>query len=50
MLIPHPGNIAVLVVSVIVYSAVYCLSMFFLGMNKEEKSLITGPLKRKIKR
>ena len=37
----------------IVYTAVYGLSMYFLGMNEEEKQLVMGPIRkilRKIKR
>lgn len=35
---------------VVVYAAIYCLSMYFLGLNKEEKLLIMGPIKRILKR
>ena len=37
----------------IVYTIVYGLSMYFLGMNEEEKQLVMGPIRkilRKIKR
>ena len=30
----------------IIYTGVYGLSMYFLGMNAEEKQLITGPIKK----
>lgn len=31
---------------VIIYSIVYSLSMYFFGMNEEEKELVKGPIKR----
>lgn len=30
----------------VAYTAVYCLSMYFLGMNAEEKQLVMGPIKK----
>lgn len=35
---------------VILYAAVYCLSMYFLGMNNEEKQMVMGPIRKLIKR
>lgn len=35
---------------VIVYSAVYCISMWLLGMNDYEKELVRKPLKKALKR
>ncbi|MDY2887118.1 MAG: lipopolysaccharide biosynthesis protein [Bariatricus sp.] len=34
----------------IVYTAVYGLSMYFLGMNEEEKQLVMGPIKKLLKK
>lgn len=34
---------------IILYVAVYCLSMYLLGMNKEEKQMIMGPMRKLIK-
>lgn len=39
-------SIAMLVGGIVVYAAVYCASMWLLGMNAEEKTLITGFLRR----
>ena len=30
----------------VVYTAVYGLSMYFLGMNEEEKQLVMGPIRK----
>ena len=30
----------------VVYAAVYGLSMYFLGMNDEEKQLVMGPIRK----
>ena len=30
----------------IIYTAVYAFSMFFLGMNAEEKQLVIGPIRK----
>lgn len=35
-----------LVVCGIIYVAVYCISMYFLGMNEDEKQMIAGPVKK----
>ena len=31
---------------IIIYTIVYCVSIYFLGLNKEEKQMILGPLQR----
>lgn len=40
-------NLLILAVSILVYSVIYCLSVYFFGMNRYEKSLTTGFFKRK---
>lgn len=35
---------------VVVYSIVYCLSMYFFGMNEEEKQLVKGIIKRVLRK
>ena len=35
---------------IILYAAVYCVSMYFFGMNNEEKQIVMGPIQRLIKR
>ena len=35
---------------IVLYAAVYCLSMYFLGMNNEEKQMVMGPIRKLIKR
>lgn len=39
-------SVMALIRSIIIYSFVFCISMYLFGMNKEEKSIITNPLKR----
>lgn len=34
----------------ILYTAVYCVSMYFLGLNEEEKQLVVGPVRKILKR
>ena len=34
----------------IIYTVVYGLSMYFLGMNAEEKQLVMGPIKKILKK
>lgn len=35
---------------IVLYAAVYCVSMYFLGMNNEEKQMVMGPILKVIKR
>ena len=35
---------------IILYSAIYGLSMWFLGMNNEEKALVIQPIQKLIRR
>ena len=35
---------------ILFYAVVYCLSMYFFGMNKEEKQMIMGPIRKLTKR
>ena len=35
---------------IVFYLAVYCVSMYFLGMNNEEKQMIMGPIQRLVKK
>lgn len=39
-------NIFILAGCIVIYAAVYAVSIWFLGMNKEEKQLVLGPLKK----
>lgn len=39
-----------IIVFALLYSVVYCLSMFFLGMNEEEKQMVISPIRRILKR
>lgn len=34
----------------VIYAAIYCISMYFLGMNTEEKQLVMGPVKKILRR
>lgn len=43
-------NIVTLAICVVVYAAVYSISMWFFGMNKDEKKLVLGPLNKLMKR
>ena len=42
-------NIFIFVTFIIVYILIYCLSMWFLGMNEYEKQLILSPIMKVIK-
>ena len=44
------SKVYMLFIGIGMYTAIYCVSMWFLGMNKYEKSLITKPIKRVFKR
>lgn len=44
------STIIELIVAIVIYSTVYCMSMFFVGMNEEEKKLILVPMKKICKR
>lgn len=35
---------------IIMYASVYCLSMYFLGMNEEEKQMVLGPVRKLVKK
>ena len=39
-----------IVVYAVIYATAYCLSMYFFGMNVEEKQLVMGPIKKILKR
>ena len=39
-------NIWFFILGVVLYTIVYCISMWFLGMNKYEKSLVLRPIKK----
>lgn len=43
------NNIPKLIISILLYIGIYCLSMYFFGMNKEEKGVIVNIKKRLIK-
>ncbi len=44
------NNFLVMCVWIIVYAVVYCLSMYFIGMNDSEKQMVMRPIKKIIKR
>lgn len=44
------GNILSLILGIALYSVVYVLSMWFMGMNKSEKELLSGPIRKIFKR
>ncbi len=46
MLFVDYTNIIKLVFGIIIYVAVYCISMFLLGMNTEEKKMVLAPIKK----
>ncbi len=43
-------NVWFMLLSIIGYTIVYCVSMWFIGMNKYEKDLIKKPIKKLLKR
>nr|WP_294492634.1 oligosaccharide flippase family protein [uncultured Mediterraneibacter sp.] len=44
------NNLLVMGVWIVLYALVYCCSMYFLGMNIEEKQMIIEPIKKLIKK
>ena len=44
------NSLIVLGLWIVLYAAVYCVSMYFLGMNNEEKRMVMGPIRKLIKR
>ena len=43
-------NILYMFISISIYTVVYCISMWFIGMNNYERNLIKKPLKKLLKR
>jgi len=43
-------NVKILILAILVYTIIFCFSMWYLGMNKYEKELISKPLLRISKR
>lgn len=50
MIIEAGGSLPKLILGMMIYVVVYCGSMFFFGMNQEEKNIVKGPIKKIIKR
>lgn len=44
------NSLIVLGLWIVLYAAVYCVSMYFLGMNNEEKRMVMGPIRKLIKK
>ncbi len=44
------NSLIVLGLWIVLYAAVYCVSMYFLGMDNEEKQMVMGPIRKLIKR
>lgn len=43
-------HITTFLCGILIYTLCYCISVWFLSMNKEEKNLVTKPLKRIVRR
>lgn len=50
MVIEDGDSLPKLIFGIMIYVAVYCGSMFFFGMNQEEKNIVKGPIKKIIER
>lgn len=46
----HASGLLHIAVYAVIYAAVYCISMFFLGMDADEKQLVMGPIKKILKK
>lgn len=44
------NSIFTLLAAIVAYTAIYALSMWFLGMNKYEKNLVKAPMRKIMKR
>lgn len=42
----HVSGLLHIAIYAVIYATVYCSSMYFLGMNAEEKQLVMGPIKK----
>ena len=45
-----PNSILTLAIWIIVYTTVYCFSMYFFGMNGNEKQMVMGPIRKLVQR
>ena len=50
MLFINYDSIIKLVCGIVVYVVIYCISMYFFGINKEEKKMVMGPINKILKR
>lgn len=50
MIFVNYNSLKKLICGIIVYAAIYCASMFFFGMNKDEKLMIMNPVNKILKR
>ena len=39
-------NVLILGIGIVIYAIVFCLSMYFFGMNKEEKAIVDKPIRK----
>ena len=39
-------NVLKLGIGIVIYAIVFCLSMYFLGMNEEEKAIVDKPIRK----
>lgn len=50
MIFVEYNSLIKLVCGIIIYTIIYCVSMFLLGMNEEEKRVIVGPVSKILKK
>lgn len=44
------SNVAELVIAILIYSIVFCISMYLFGMNDEEKNIVNKPIRKLLKK
>lgn len=46
----HVSGLLHIAIYAVIYAAVYCSSMYFFGMNAEEKQLVMGPIRKNLRK
>ncbi len=44
------NSITALLIWILIYASIYCICMYFIGLNEQEKQMIKGPIHKLIKR
>lgn len=50
MRVAHVSGLLHIAIYAVIYATVYCSSMYFFGMNAEEKQLVMGPIRKNLRK